>query len=63
MKKLFVTILGAICVVSFTFGYTMPASSISADELDFPVEEHPDLPYTYVSYASLACQYPLGMLQ
>ena len=52
MKKLFVTILGVICAVSFAFGCTMPISAARADELDIPINEDPEQPFTYVSLAS-----------
>lgn len=60
MKKFLVTIFAVICLLSFAFGYTMPISIARADELDFPVEEDLEQPYTYVSCASCSLSISSG---
>jgi len=60
MKKIYVTIVAVICAISFMLGYTMPISAVRADELDLPVNEDPEQPYTYVSYASCSLSISSG---
>lgn len=60
MKKFLVTIFAVICSLSFAFGCMMPVSVARADELDFPIEEDSEQPYTYVSCASCSLSISSG---